>query len=81
MADWQAYDQLEPLGVSADRYLLASLLAVSINTNLDPAKHQPVSAEDFMPGLAHHQPPDPEADAMRIKSMFMAMAQPQRGDA
>lgn len=77
-----AYDRYEPLGPSADRYLLASILAVLINVNR--VKHsQPVEPDDFMPGLDFHRPPDPQDTVMKQKAMFhaIAAAQKKRGKA
>ena len=72
MADWQAFDRLEPIGPKEDRHLLASLVAVSINRGLDRRKHQPVSPEDFMPGV--EAGPDTSQGDMILKQRSMLSA-------
>ena len=59
------------------------MLATLLNVYRDPKRSRSFAADDFMPGLDFHPPPDPEAEAMRIKAIFsgIAAAQRQAGDA
>ena len=64
MADWLAYDRIEPIGPTPDRQLLAAVLAVTINSNTDRAKTKAVSPDDFMPGFDLVAEANAEANAI-----------------
>ena len=70
MADWIAYDRLEPLGPRADREQLAVLTAAFINANMDQKKHKPVNTGDFMPG----EDPTPASDRMLGQQAMLSAA-------
>jgi hypothetical protein len=75
MAWWHAYDQFEPIGPASDRYLAAMLLSVLFTVH----SSKTWKPEDFMPGRDYHEPPDPEADTMKLRAIFGGIAAAQQG--
>lgn len=48
---WVALDQLSPIGPDTERFLLAQLLTVMVNSNRDPKKSRPIDVGDVLPYL------------------------------
>lgn len=51
-----AYDRVEPIGRSFDRWQMAMLLAITYNANRDTKKSDAASVDDFLPRHARRKP-------------------------
>lgn len=69
-----AYDRLEPIGAQADRYQMATLIAMMSDRRVRP--------EDFMPGEASRRVPPSRADVVtKGRAIFGALAAAQQAKA
>lgn len=82
LAEWQAFDRLEPLGMGRLNLMLASLSAMTANIHRDPSKQaSPFDPDDFLP---FHVPSAPAGEAAqnaleaRMKAFFQARSNVQQ---
>ena len=79
LAEWQAYDAIEPIGSRPDRQMLAQISNMIYWANADPKKAPKLTVDDFDYSLSpkdlelrheHRQRTDADAIVAKLKKEF-----------
>jgi hypothetical protein len=70
LAEWKAYDMIEPFGEGRLNLSLGNFAALTANINRDPKRGEPFALEDFVPFHQKAPLPPPRQPTRTQRSLF-----------